>query len=81
MDNKKSFSFLKLLLGAYVCVGIVLLLTNNLIFDLSLNSILITGIFVLCSVVYGVLHKNKKIVMAGGTVAVIYIILAVVSYN
>ncbi|MBY7006563.1 cell shape-determining protein [Clostridium botulinum] len=86
MDNKKSFSFLKLLLGAYVCVGIVLLLTNNLIFDLSLNSVLITGIFVLCSVVYGVLHKNKKNVMAGGTVAVIYIILAVVcspiiSYN
>ncbi|WP_252230079.1 cell shape-determining protein [Clostridium sp. ZBS15] len=78
MDNKKSFSFLKLLLGAYMCIGIVLLLTNNLIFDLSLNSVLIIGIFVLCSVVYGVLHRNKKIIMAGGTVAVIYIILAVV---
>lgn len=78
MDNKKSFSFLKLLLGAYMCIGIVLLLTNNLIFDLSLNSVLIIGIFVLCSVVYGVLHRNKKIIMAGGTVAVLYIILAVV---
>ncbi|MDR5586977.1 MULTISPECIES: cell shape-determining protein [Clostridium] len=78
MDNKKSFSFLKLLLGAYMCIGIVLLLTNNLIFDLSLNSVLIIGIFVLCSVVYGVLHRNKKIIMAGGTVAVLYIILAVI---
>ncbi|MBY6917163.1 cell shape-determining protein [Clostridium botulinum] len=78
MDNKKSFSFLKLLLGAYICIGIVLLLTNNLIFDLSLNSVLIMGIFVLCSVVYGVLHKNKKLVMTGGTVAIIYIILMVV---
>ncbi|AOR23096.1 YrzE family protein [Clostridium taeniosporum] len=78
MENKQSISFLKLLLGAYLCIGLVLLLTSNLIFDLSLNSVLIAGIFVLCAVIYGILNRKKKYIMVGGTVAVAYIVLLVV---
>ncbi|SFD35016.1 cell shape-determining protein [Clostridium uliginosum] len=79
-------TFLKLLIAAYLCIGIVLLLASNLIFDLSLNASLIVVIFVLCSVVYGVLTRNRKFIVTGGGVALAYIALAIicspiVSYN
>ncbi|MBW6409920.1 cell shape-determining protein [Clostridium weizhouense] len=85
-DKNNIIKFLKLLLAIYLFIGILLFLTSNLIFDLSLNSMLIVSIFVLTSVVYGILIKNKKIIITGGIVAVAYIILIlifspIISYN
>lgn len=78
MRKNKITDFLKILLIAYLCIAIMLFLTNNLIFDLSLNAVLIVGIFVLCAVAYGIFNKNKKYIFAGGIAAIMYFLVFVV---
>lgn len=87
MDSKKSIiSFVKILVLAYIGVGIFLLLNSSLVFDLSLNAMILVGIFVVCAVGFGIVKRNKKFIITAGILCGAYIILAlicspIVNYN
>lgn len=79
MENKvKKFGLLKILLGAYIGIGILLLLNSSLVLDLSLNAMIIVGIFVICSLAYGIFTRSKKLIFITVAVAVSYFLLSVV---
>lgn len=79
MDSKKSIiSFVKILVLAYIGVGILLLLNSSLVFDLSLNAMILVGIFVVCAVGFGIVKRNKKFIITAGILCGAYIILAVI---
>ena len=79
MDSKKSIiSFVKILVLAYIGVGILLLLNSSLVFDLSLNVMVLVGIFVVCAVGFGIVKRNKKFIITAGILCGAYIILAVI---
>ena len=64
--KKSSFGkYLKFLIGAYALVGIVLFLSGNLIFDLTLSIFYVVGIFAVVSIAYSVMTFDKKYGMAG----------------
>ena len=87
MDNKKSlFRYFKILLSAYLGIGLILILLSSLVLDLSLNVITIVGIFVVCTAGYGVFIRNRKYITSAIVVAIAYIIAAIIfspliSYN
>lgn len=71
--KKSSFGkYLKLLIGAYVLVAVLLFLGGNLIFDITLSIFYITGIFVAVSIAYSVMTFNKKYGMVAILAVVIY---------
>lgn len=76
-SKSEKLDFLKILLGAYIVIGILLLLNGSLILDLSLNVITIVGIFVICTFGYGLFISNKKLIITAVCVAVAYLILSV----
>ncbi len=87
MNNKGNLiGFLKILLGAYILIALLLLLSSSLVLDLSLNVVTIVGIFVLCALGYGLLIKNRKYIMSSAIVAIVYFIALIscsslISYN
>lgn len=75
MNNKAKFSkYLTWLIGCYLVVGIMLLFSSKLIFDLTLSLFFIVGPFVLCSVVYGAMTLSKKYIGVGIGVGILYFI-------
>ena len=77
-DKENLFRFIKILIIAYLIIGILVFFNGSLVLDLSLNALKVTGIFVICSVVYGVFIRDKKYIIAGCTVGVIYIVAALI---
>jgi hypothetical protein len=79
MNNKENLiKFFKVLLGTYIGVGLLLLLNSALVLDLSLNAMTIVGIFVVCTLGYGLFIRNRKYIIASVIVAIGYIIALVV---
>ena len=76
--KSKLTEYLKWLLLAYVFVGIVLLFSSKLILDLTLSSFIIVAVFVACTVGYGILRLNKKYIIVGGAVALVYVALGII---
>ena len=53
MDTKGNlFRFIKILIAAYLIVGILVFFNGSLVLDLSLNALTITGVFVICTLGY-----------------------------
>ena len=77
-SNSKLTEYLKWLLITYVFVGIVLLFSSKLILDLTLSSFIIIAVFVACTVGYGILRLNKKYIIVGGAVALVYVALGII---
>lgn len=78
--------FIKILLGVYLGIGLLLFLNGSLILDLSLNALTVCGLFILCAVIYGIVTRDRRYVKAGGAVAVLYIGASIIcspfiSYN
>ena len=71
------FRFTKILIAAYLIVGIFVFFNGSLVLDLSLNALKITGVFVICSLGYGAFIKNKKYIIAAFIVAAVYIVAAI----
>lgn len=87
MDKKNNFcQFMKILIAAYLIVGIFVFFNGSLVLDLSLNALTITAVFVLCTLGYGIFIKSKKYIMAAFGVALIYVVTLVacspiINYN
>jgi hypothetical protein len=76
-SRENLIKYLKILLGTYIVVGLIALLNSALILDLSLNAMVIAGIFSVCTFGYGISIRNRKYIIAAIGVAVIYVLLAV----
>lgn len=81
MNFQSKFSqYIKWLVLAYVAIGVFLLFQSKLILDFTLSSFLLVGPFVLCTIAYGALTLNKKYIILGIGVGVLYVVaLAVFS--
>ncbi|SCJ73011.1 Uncharacterised protein [uncultured Clostridium sp.] len=81
MNFQSKFSqYIKWLILAYVAIGVFLLFQSKLILDFTLSSFLLVGPFVLCTIAYGALTLNKKYIISGIGVGVLYVVaLAVFS--
>lgn len=78
MNNKNNLTrLLKILLSAYLVIGLLLVLSSSLVLDLSLNVFTIVGIFVVCTFGYGFLIKNKRYIISAVIVAIGYIIVLI----
>ena len=78
METKGNlFKFIKILIAAYVVVGIFVFFNGSLVLDLSLNALTITAVFVICALGYGFFIKSKKYIMTAFAAAGIYVIAAV----
>lgn len=78
MNTRENFvKYLKILLGAYIVIGLIALLNSALILDLSLNAMVIAGMFSVCTFGYGIFIRNRKYIIAAIGVATIYVLLAV----
>jgi len=79
MNNKINLSgYLKILLSAYFGIGLLLVLSSALVLDLSLNVGTIVGVFVVCTLGYGLFIRNRKYIIAAVIVAIGYIIVLIV---
>lgn len=79
MDRKGNFfRFIKVLIAVYFIVGILMFFDGRLILDLSLNALTITGVFVICTLGYGIFIKDRKYINTAFVVAAIYVIVALV---
>ena len=70
--------YLKWLLGSYLVIGILLAFNSKLILDFSLSTFVLVGPFVLCTVAYGVLTLNKKYIISGIGVGLLYFVALMV---
>lgn len=78
MNTRGNFiNYLKILLAAYIVIGLIALLNSALILDFSLNALGIAGIFSVCTFAYGTVIRNKKYVVAAISVAIIYVLAAI----
>ena len=79
MNLKGKFTeYLKWLIGSYIVIAIILLFSSKLIFDLSLSTFILVVPFILCTVIYGALTLNKKYVISGVSVGVIYVAVNII---
>lgn len=79
MDTKGNLSrFIKILIAAYLIVGILVFFNGSLVLDLSLNALTITGVFVICTLGYGFFIRNKKYMITAFAVAAVYVAVAIV---
>ncbi|HEX9026209.1 MAG TPA: cell shape-determining protein [Clostridium sp.] len=79
MSNRENLiKFFKILLGTYMGVGLLLVLNSALVLDLSLNVVTIVGIFVVCTLGYGLFIRNRKYIIAAVIVAIGYIIILII---
>lgn len=87
MNSKDNLSrFIKILLGAYLVIGLISVLSSTLVLDLSLNAMMVAGIFVACTLGYGLFLRNKKYITCAVVVAIAYTAVVIVyspliSYN
>lgn len=87
MNNDKNLiGYFKVLFSAYLIIGLVLALSSELVLDISLNVATIVGIFVVFTLGYGVLIRNKKYIISALVVAILYGVAAIIyspliSYN
>ncbi|GEA31885.1 hypothetical protein [Clostridium diolis] len=72
-NNRDLIRYSKILLSAYLIIGLILIFSSSMVLDLSLNILIITGIFVACTLVYGVLIRNKKYISTAIIVALLYV--------
>lgn len=70
--------YLKWLIGSYIVIGIILLFNSKLIFDFSLSCQVLIIPFVLCTIGYGVITLNKKYIVSGIIVGVLYVAAMVI---
>ena len=70
--------YLKWLLGSYLVIGILLAFNSKLILDFSLSTFVLVGPFVLCTVAFGVLTLNKKYIISGIGVGLLYFVALMV---
>lgn len=85
-NNKNLIRYFKIIFAAYLIVALVLILTSSLVLDISLNILTIVGTFVICTLGYGVLIRNKRYIITAIAAAVSYIAIIMVysplvSYN
>lgn len=79
MDTKGNlFRFIKILIAAYLIVGILVFFNGSLVLDLSINALTITGVFVICTLGYGFFIRNKKYMITAFAVAAVYVAVAIV---
>lgn len=79
MNFQSKFSqYIKWLILAYVAIGVFLLFQSKLILDFTLSSFLLVGPFVLCTIAYGALTLNKKYIISGIGVGVLYVVVLAV---
>lgn len=64
--------YLKWLIGIYLVIGVLLAFNSKLILDFTLSIVVLVGPFVLCTVSYGVLTLNKKYIISGIGVGLLY---------
>lgn len=87
MNKKKDLiKYLKILVGTFIGIGLLLVLNSALILDLSLNIMTIVGIFVVCTLGYGLFIRNRKYIMTAVIVAIGYVIALIacsplINYN
>ncbi|NRT70718.1 cell shape-determining protein [Clostridium beijerinckii] len=79
-NNRDLIRYLKILLSAYLIIGLILIFSSSMVLDLSLNVLTIIGIFVACTLVYGVLIRNKKYISTAIIVALLYV-AAIIIYS
>ena len=70
--------YLKWLIGIYLVIGILLAFNSKLILDFTLSIVVLVGPFVLCTVSYGVLTLNKKYIISGIGVGLLYFVALMV---
>ena len=79
MNFQSKFSqYIKWLVLAYIAIGVFLLFQSSLVLDFTLSSFVIVGIFVLCTVGYGAATFNKKYIVSGVGVGLLYVAALVV---
>lgn len=79
MENKKDLVlYLKILIGTYLIIGLLMLVGSSLVLDLSLNAMIICGIFGFVTIGYGIYLRNKKYITAGVLVILGYIAASIV---
>ncbi len=76
-DKKKIINYLKILAGSYFLVAILMVLNSAFILDFSLNAAVICGLFVIVTAGYGIFIRNKKFIISGAGVFLIYVATAV----
>ena len=77
-DKKRVINYFKILISSYVIVAVLMVINSSLILDLSLNAAIICGIFVIVTAIYGVVFRDKKFIISGAAVFLIYVAAAVV---
>jgi len=77
-SRENLIKFFKILLGTYIGVGLLLVLNSALVLDLSLNVVTIVGIFVVCTLGYGLFIRNRKYIITAVIVAIGYIIVLII---
>ena len=70
--------YLKWLIGIYLVIGVLLAFNSKLILDFTLSIVVLVGPFVLCTVSYGVLTLNKKYIISGIGVGLLYFVALMV---
>lgn len=78
MNNRNLIRYLKILLAAYLVIGLILLLSSKLVLDLSLNAMTIVGVFVLCTLGYGIFIRSRKYIISALLAGLAYIIAIIV---
>lgn len=79
MKNKsEKIGLLKILVGSYIVIGILLFLNSSLILDLSLNAATIVGVFVICTFGYGLFIRNKKFIFTATSLVIAYLIVSII---
>lgn len=86
MNNRNFIRYLKILFSAYLIIGLILLFSSSLILDISLSAGTIVGIFVICTLAYGILLRRKEYIITASSVAALYIAIFIfysplISYN
>lgn len=68
--------FLKVLIPVYIIIAILLMIFSRLILDFSLNVFLISVIFIICSLAFGIFKKDKRFIIASAAVFLLYAVSA-----
>lgn len=78
-NRSEKIGLLKILVGSYIVIGILLFLNSSLILDLSLNAATIVGVFVICTFGYGLFIRNKKFIFTATSLVIAYLIISIIS--
>lgn len=62
------------LIVSYLVIGVLLAFNSSLILDISISSIILVGPFTLFTIAYGVITLNKKYIISGISVGLVYFV-------